>query len=44
MLEMYSEKKPESAATKVLDEKTIAKVWADFEPYRDAVAQVVPKR
>jgi hypothetical protein len=44
MLETYSEKKPESAATKVLDEKTIAKVWADFEPYRDAVAQVVPKR
>jgi S1-C subfamily serine protease len=37
-LEMYSEKKPESAATKVLDEKTITKVWDDFGPYRDGIS------
>jgi S1-C subfamily serine protease len=42
-LEMYSEKKPESAETKVLDEKTVTKVWEDFGPYRDAVSQTSPK-
>jgi hypothetical protein len=41
-LEMYSEKKPESAATKVLDEKTVGKVWEDFSPYRDAISQSTP--
>jgi S1-C subfamily serine protease len=39
VLEIYSEKKPESAATRVLDEKTVSKVWADFGPYREAVSQ-----
>jgi len=34
---MFSEKKPESAATKVLDEKTVSRVWEDFEPYRKAI-------
>jgi S1-C subfamily serine protease len=42
ILEMYSEKKPESAATKVLDEKTVGKVWEDFSPYRDAISQSTP--
>jgi S1-C subfamily serine protease len=41
-LEMYSEKRPESAATKVLDDKTVTKVWEDFGPYRDAVSQTTP--
>jgi S1-C subfamily serine protease len=43
-LEMYSEKKPESAETKVLDEKTVAKVWEDFGPYREALVPPTPKR
>lgn len=43
-LELYSEKKPESAATKVLDEKTVAKIWEDFKPYREAMSQDSPKR
>ena len=36
-LELYSEKKPESAKIKVLDKKTIEHVWADFEPYRKSI-------
>jgi S1-C subfamily serine protease len=43
VLEIYSEKKPESAATKVLDEKTVNKVWEDFAPYRTASSQVAAK-
>lgn len=42
-LEMYSERKPESAEIKVLDEKTVTKVWEDFGPYRDAVSQTSAK-
>jgi hypothetical protein len=34
-LALYSEKNPESAAVKELDEKVVAKIWTDFEPYRD---------
>jgi S1-C subfamily serine protease len=36
-LGLYSEKNPEHGAIKVLDEKTVAKIWGDFEPYRDAL-------
>lgn len=43
VLEIYSEKKPESAATKVLDEKTVNRVWNDFAPYRNASSQVGTK-
>jgi len=43
-LEMYSEKNPESAVKKALDEKTIAKVWEDFAPYREAVEKATPKK
>lgn len=37
-LELYSEKKPESAVSKEFDEKTVSKIWGDFEPYRELVA------
>jgi hypothetical protein len=33
-LGLYSEKNPENATFKVLDEKTVTKIWGDFEPYR----------
>jgi hypothetical protein len=36
-LALFSEKNPESAITKILDEKTVAKIWSDFEPYRDTI-------
>jgi S1-C subfamily serine protease len=35
-LALYSEKNPENAAVRDLDEKTVAKIWTDFEPYRSA--------
>lgn len=44
LLEMYSEKNPESATKKVLDEKTVDKVWGDFEPYREAISKSNPKK
>lgn len=34
-LELFSEKNPNAATVKLLNEKTIARVWADFEPYRN---------
>jgi len=37
-LALYSEKNPENAAIKELDEKTVAKIWGDFEPYRATLA------
>jgi hypothetical protein len=37
-LELYSEKRPESAKVKVLDRKTIDRVWTDFEPYRKSLS------
>jgi len=43
-LEMYSEKNPESATKKILDEKTVAKVWEDFVPYREAISKSDSKR
>ena len=43
VLEMYSEKNPESAVTKVLDEKITARIWEDYEPYRHASTQLAPK-
>jgi S1-C subfamily serine protease len=33
-LELMSEKNPNTATIKTLNEKTVTKVWADFEPYR----------
>ncbi|HYY68218.1 MAG TPA: hypothetical protein VE734_00665, partial [Terriglobales bacterium] len=39
-MEVYSEKNPENAVSKLLDEKTVATVWQDFEPYRAAVASL----
>lgn len=33
-LELLSEKNPNSATVKNLSEKTVARVWSDFEPYR----------
>lgn len=35
-LEMYSEKKPNEAKIKVLNEKTVLKIAADFAPYLDS--------
>lgn len=36
VLEIYSEKDPNKATVKKLDEKTIARIVADFEPYKAA--------
>jgi hypothetical protein len=44
VLEMYSEKSPENATRKVLDEKSVAKIWQDFEPYRQALSKSAPKQ
>jgi hypothetical protein len=33
-LKVYTEKEPEKAETKVLDEKTVDRVWSDFATYR----------
>ena len=33
-LVLFSEKEPDKPVTKVLDSKTLARVTADFEPYR----------
>jgi S1-C subfamily serine protease len=33
-LKIYTEKEPEKAETKVLDRKTVDRVWADFATYR----------
>lgn len=33
-LELLSEKNPDSGTVKNLSEKTVSRVWADFEPYR----------
>jgi S1-C subfamily serine protease len=35
-LELFSEKNPTEAKTKVLDEKTVTKIAADFAPYLDS--------
>ncbi len=35
-LELFSEKNPTEAKTKVLDEKTVTKIVADFAPYLDS--------
>jgi hypothetical protein len=35
-LKMFTEKEPERAKVKVLDKKTIERVWADFAAHRDA--------
>jgi hypothetical protein len=33
-LKVYSEKQPKEATVKVLDQKTVARVWGDFEGWR----------
>lgn len=33
-LQVFSEKKPEAAIVKDLHEKTVSRIWDDFEPYR----------
>jgi S1-C subfamily serine protease len=33
-LELYSEKNPDKAKVQVLSDKTVERVWSDFEPYR----------
>ena len=33
-LELYSEKSPDQAKVKVFSDKTVERVWSDFEPYR----------
>jgi S1-C subfamily serine protease len=43
-LEMYSEKNPENAVTKVLDEKAVTKIWDDFQPYREALSRGTEER
>jgi V8-like Glu-specific endopeptidase len=42
-LELYSEKKPDKPTTEALEEKTVTKVWNDFEPYREALSQRAPE-
>ncbi len=33
-LQLFSEKKPDSAVSKDLSDKTVARIWDDFQPYR----------
>lgn len=42
-LELMSEKNPNTATIKALNEKTVAKVWADFEPYRNQQKSATPQ-
>ena len=37
-LQIFSEKDPKDAKSKVLDEKTVNTVYADFEPFRKELA------
>jgi hypothetical protein len=32
-LELYSEKEPDKASSKVLDPKAVERIWSDFQPY-----------
>lgn len=34
VLQVFSEKKPEAAIVKDLNDKTVSRIWGDFEPYR----------
>lgn len=43
-LELYSEKDPNKPAVKILDEKTVARVSSDFQPYLSLVKQDPPDR
>jgi S1-C subfamily serine protease len=38
-LELYSEKEPNKAHIKVLSPETVQRIWADFEPYREMLAE-----
>ncbi len=35
-LHLFSEKEPDKAITKELDQKSIDKIWSDFQPYISA--------
>ncbi|HEV2963415.1 MAG TPA: hypothetical protein VG649_16420 [Candidatus Angelobacter sp.] len=39
-LEVFSEKEPNTPITRVVDGAIVERVWADFEPYRKAHANV----
>ena len=36
VLEIYSEKEPDTPISKTIEAATIDRVWADLEPYRKA--------
>jgi hypothetical protein len=36
-LRIYSDKDPDKAETKILDAKTVQRVWNDFRPYLAAL-------
>lgn len=36
-LVLYSEKEPDKADTKVVDQAVLQRVWQDFEPYRESI-------
>jgi hypothetical protein len=38
-VELYSEKSPNEPKVKVLESKTVSKIWEDFEPYRSSQPQ-----
>jgi len=42
ILELYSIDRPDKATTKVLDAKTVERIWSDFEPYRKAETSASP--
>jgi hypothetical protein len=42
-VELYSEKSSEKPTFKVLNDKTVERVWSDFAPYRDAKADNRPQ-
>ncbi len=42
-LELYSEKEPNKPIVKILDAKTIGRVWSDFQPYLSLQAKTAGK-
>jgi S1-C subfamily serine protease len=38
-LQLYSEKEPDKPETKELDQKSVERIWADFQPYLDTHAK-----
>jgi len=43
-LELYSEKEPDKPETKELDQKTVDRVWGDFQPYLTAHSTVADQK